>query len=64
MFHSVEEVYEADLEMIDCTYELRIYAPVGGIHGEVTIAEPEDTRSRIIEGQPGICLLLCSKTIQ
>ncbi len=36
-FHDVNSTFDETIDMIDCNYDLRIYAPVGGVDGAITI---------------------------
>ena len=51
VFASTGSVFDKVLDMIDCTYELRIYAPVGGVNGNIEYIDDVGSESRVLEGK-------------
>ena len=44
----MDSTYDEVLEMIDCEYELRVYAPVGGVDGSITLVDAVEATTEIL----------------
>ncbi len=48
-FHDVNSSFDEVLDMMDCNYDLRIYAPKGGVDGSITIIGAESNTTRFTD---------------